>query len=89
MPLGTFLRQSEIFHGNIELRAEASHLILGETLIVRIVGQWGESARGVAPQVVDPRGAPRATNVNTNAAEGEAIAARVLDEFSQRWHLGE
>ena len=89
MPLGSFLRQSEIVRGDIELRAEASQLILGETLFVRIVGQWGESARGVAPHVVDPHGAPRAANVNANAAEGEAIAARVLDEFSQRWHLGE
>ena len=64
-------------------------MILGETLIVRIVGRWGESARGVAPQVVDSRGAARATNIDANPSEAEAIAARVLDEFSQRGHLGE
>jgi len=76
-------------HSIAQPRAQAPHLILGETLIVRVIRQWGESSGVVAPQVVDPRHAPRAANVDADAAEGEAIAAGVLKEFSQRRHLGE
>lgn len=78
-----------VFHRDTELRAQASHLILGETLIVRVIRQWSESAGGVAPQVIDPSGAPRTANVGADAPESEAIAARALEEFSQRRHLGE
>jgi len=85
----TFLGESEIFRRDTELRAQAPHLILGQALVVRVIRQWDESRRLVSLEVVDPHGAPRTANVDADAAQGEAIAARVLNELSQRGHLGE
>ena len=86
---GSSFGEPEVFRRNTELRAQAPHLILGETLIVRVIRQWCERSGLVAPEVVDPGHAPRSANVGADAAQDEAIAAGGLNEFPQPRHLGE